>query len=90
MSKTCHFQKAQINGCYSIAASCLGALLLLLAAVDSYAFGPTGHRVVGRIAENHLTPTAKRAVKEIMGRESLAQAATWPDEILHCDREALG
>jgi hypothetical protein len=47
----------------------------------SQAFGPTGHRVVGRIAETHLSDAAARAVKELMGSESLAQAATWPDDI---------
>ncbi len=56
-------------------------LLLLFATADNYAFGPTGHRVVGRIAENHLTSQARRAVKQIMGSESLPEAATWPDEV---------
>lgn len=59
---------------------CLAAVLLFTA-VSAYSFGPTGHRVVGRIAENHLTPEAKKALTAIMGAESLARAATWPDDI---------
>lgn len=51
------------------------------AAVPVNAFGPTGHRVIGRIAENHLTPRAKRAVSELLGSETLAQVSTWADEI---------
>lgn len=45
------------------------------------AWGPTGHRVVGAIAENHLTGKAKRAVHRILGDGSLAVAATWMDEV---------
>lgn len=45
------------------------------------AWGPTGHRAVGRIAESHLAPETARAVACLMGAESLAEAATWPDEI---------
>ncbi len=47
----------------------------------SQAFGPTGHRVVGRVAETHLSGAAAAAVKELMGSETLPEAATWPDEI---------
>ena len=56
-------------------------LLLLLAARPALCWGPTGHRVVGRIAERHLSEAAARGVAAILGPESLAQAATWPDEI---------
>jgi len=45
------------------------------------AWGPTGHRVVGQIAENHLTPKAKKAVMELLGNESLAAVSIWMDEI---------
>jgi len=47
----------------------------------SFAWGPTGHRVVGLIAEQHLTPKARKAVQRILGRESLAMASTWMDEV---------
>lgn len=58
-------------------------LLLLspLAGAPAGAWGPNGHRVVGRIAENHLSAQARAAVRELMGPESLARAGTWADEI---------
>ena len=58
-------------------------LVALLLATPStvFAWGPTGHRVVGRIAMHHLTDEAARAVECILGPEGLDQVATWPDEI---------
>lgn len=47
----------------------------------AYGWGATGHRVVGKIAERHLSKRAAAAVKAILGRESLAEVATYPDEI---------
>ena len=41
----------------------------------------TGHRIVGQVAANHLTPAARKAVKKILGNESLAMASNWPDFI---------
>lgn len=57
------------------------ALLAVLAPPAAHAWGPTGHRIVGRIAERHLAPETARAVASLIGPESLAQASTWPDEI---------
>jgi len=57
------------------------ALALALPPASAFAWGPTGHRVVGRIAERHLSEAAARGVAAILGAESLVQAATWPDEI---------
>ncbi len=60
----------------------LGLLLASLAAPSpATAWGPNGHRAVGQVAENHLTPEARAALEELMGHESLARAGTWPDEI---------
>jgi hypothetical protein len=44
-------------------------------------WGSIGHRTVGLIAENHLTPKAKEAIKGLIGKESLADIANWADEI---------
>lgn len=46
-----------------------------------FAWGQTGHRVVGFIAEQHLNEKTKKALQEILGNESLAIASTWMDEI---------
>jgi hypothetical protein len=48
---------------------------------DVYGWGATGHRTVGQIAEWHLSKEATSEVKSLLGRESLAEAATYPDEI---------
>jgi len=55
--------------------------LLLLAPVTALGWGPTGHRIVGRIAANHLTPEAALAVAALIGPETLDQVSTWADEI---------
>ena len=55
--------------------------LLLLVAHPVFPWGANGHRVVGQIAQRHLSEEAARGVAAILGSESLAQAATWPDEI---------
>jgi hypothetical protein len=44
-------------------------------------WGVTGHRTIGKIAENHLSPNAKAAVKDLLGGESLADVSTWADEV---------
>lgn len=51
-----------------------------------YAWGPTGHRVIGQVAEWYLNRKAKKALQEIMGQESLAIASTWMDEVRSDDR----
>ncbi len=45
------------------------------------AWGPNGHRIVGQIAENHLTDAARAGIEELVGDASLAQISTWADEI---------
>ncbi len=62
----------------------LFALLLLCfwAAPSSNAWGPDGHWIVGRIAEDHLSPNvAKRLSLLFGGSISLAEVANWADEI---------
>ena len=53
--------------------------LLLLAPAPALAWGQNGHRVTGAIADAHLSPRARAAVKEILGTESVAESSTWPD-----------
>ena len=55
--------------------------LLLSAPSSLFAWGPNGHRIVGRIAMNHLTDEAARAIECLLGPEELDQVSTWPDEI---------
>ncbi len=48
---------------------------------SSMAWGKTGHRIVGQIAESYLNPKAKLAIKAILGNETLAMASNWADFI---------
>src|SRR5690348_15937454 len=45
------------------------------------AWGKTGHRVVAAIADTQLSGLARAHVKELLGVESLDEAATWPDDL---------
>lgn len=57
--------------------------LVLLVNLPSVAlaWGPGGHRIVGQIAEQHLTETAAEAIHDILGERTLADVSTWADEI---------
>jgi hypothetical protein len=57
------------------------SLLLFCFTISARAWGLTGHRVVGEVAESWLTPKAKAAIKAILGNESLAMASNWADFI---------
>ncbi|MDG3002228.1 S1/P1 nuclease [Paludisphaera mucosa] len=47
---------------------------------QAWAWGPIGHRVVGRFAEARLSPKAKAAVAALLEPgETLADASTWAD-----------
>ncbi|NMH59929.1 S1/P1 nuclease [Alteromonas ponticola] len=45
------------------------------------AWGQTGHRVTGAIAEHYLSAEAKAAITALLPNESLAEASTWADEM---------
>jgi hypothetical protein len=45
------------------------------------AWGPTGHRATGKIAEKHLTKKAKKRIDKLLNGESLAFVSTYGDEI---------
>ncbi len=54
---------------------------LLGVSVFLISWGVTGHRTIGRIAENHLSAQARAAVNELLGTASLADVSTWADEV---------
>lgn len=55
--------------------------LFIYAPLQSMAWGTTGHRICGQIAESYLTPKAKAAIHAILGDESIAIASNWADFI---------
>lgn len=56
-------------------------VLLLAATSQSSGWGPTGHRVTGRIADRYLSKKARITIQKILQGQSLAMAGTWMDEI---------
>ena len=56
-------------------------ILLMSPLQKTFAWGITGHRVVAEIAQHHLSTKAIAAIREIIGKESLAMWANWPDFI---------
>ena len=64
-------------------------LLALFFAASSVAFatpskafwGPTGHRVVGQIAEKYLSVKAKKAINKLLDGHGLAFVSTYADDI---------
>ena len=55
--------------------------MIVLLTTAALAWGPTGHRAVGLIAERHLDKKTAKALEQLMPTESLARASTWPDHI---------
>jgi hypothetical protein len=48
---------------------------------DVWAWGLTGHRIVGALAEKHLTPKARESVSQILQGYRLQDVSNWADEI---------
>jgi len=62
----------------------LAAVAVLVAGVyanEAQAWGQTGHRVTGEIAELYLNEDAKQAILAILDNETLAEASTYADEM---------
>lgn len=51
----------------------------LLLCTQAHGWGATGHRAAAKIAEGYLSTEARLSIEEILGRETLAEASTWPD-----------
>ena len=46
-----------------------------------FGWGNTGHRIVGKVAENYLTKNAKVQIKKLMGHHDLSRMSNWADHI---------
>ncbi|WP_375283179.1 S1/P1 nuclease [Marinicauda pacifica] len=53
--------------------------LVAIGTAPALAWGKTGHRVTGAIADDYLTAQARQAIEAILGVETLAEASTWAD-----------
>ncbi len=54
-------------------------ILLVSISLQTFAWGTTGHRVVGEIADSYLSRKTKRSIREILGNESVAMSSNWAD-----------
>jgi hypothetical protein len=59
----------------------LFAQLFVMLSVSVFAWGPTGHRATGLVAEKYLSKKAKKEMLRILGGQSLAMAGTWMDDV---------
>lgn len=59
----------------------VATLVALGSPATASAWGATGHRVTGAIAQPLLSEDARAAVVALLGPETLAEAATWADEM---------
>ncbi len=58
----------------------VAALLIATAHLD--AWGVQGHRLVGLLAANQLSSQARQNVQRLLGKQTLADIASWADEYL--------
>lgn len=56
-------------------------LLTVSFSYQSFPWGPTGHRIVGEIAQKEISPKVYGIIRLLLDDESLAQVSTWADEI---------
>lgn len=71
----------KIRKVVSVARAISVLVIVLHMPLNAGAWGMLGHRIVGQIAESHLSNKAKRGVRDILGNESLAMASNWADFI---------
>ncbi len=54
----------------------------VIVSISSFAWwGQNGHRIVGEIADSYLSNKARKAIREILGNESIAITSNWADFI---------
>lgn len=56
-------------------------LVLSLFSLNAFAWGPTGHRTVGQVAERFLDIDVQYKIFQLLDGQTLARVSTWPDEI---------
>ena len=64
-----------------VTVSVLALLVSLCASVELNAWGGQGHRLVGLIAAERLTPVAKQNVGWLLDGQTLADVSSWADTL---------
>ncbi|MBE9585544.1 S1/P1 nuclease [Mucilaginibacter sp. JRF] len=57
----------------------IAVLAIVYIPVQTMAWGQQGHRISGQIADSYLNAKARKAIKAILGDESIAMASNWAD-----------
>lgn len=57
------------------------SVLAMVASSNTWAWGKTGHRVTGKIAESYLSESAKQHINALFPNSSLAEISTLADEM---------
>ena len=55
--------------------------IMMVNITTAYGWGATGHDVVAAIAEQHLTPKAKRKINKLLDGKSIVYYSSWMDNI---------
>ncbi len=61
--------------------SLLFAVGMTITASSAHAWGQNGHRIIGELAEAHLTEQTRVAIQPLLEGDSLAEISTWADEM---------
>jgi len=69
---------------------CFAAIAIVMAAPSLGAWGAQGHRVVGLIAAERLTPIARQNVTWLLDGQTLAAVSTWADAIRSDQQQTYG
>ena len=64
-----------------VTVSVLALLVGLCASIELHAWGVQGHRLVGLIAAERLTPVAKQSVAWLLDGQTLADVSSWADTL---------
>ncbi|MEP0985875.1 S1/P1 nuclease [Ekhidna sp.] len=57
------------------------SIIAIILTFSSFGWGATGHRIVGLIAERHLTKKARKNIEQVLGYETLAEVSNYMDFI---------
>ena len=57
------------------------SVIMLLDATSAFGWGAKGHDIVAAIAEQHLTPRAKRKINKLLEGKSITYYSSWMDNI---------
>jgi hypothetical protein len=69
----------------------LPCLICLFLPALAHAWGPAGHRLVAELAQGQLDPAIAAQARRLIGGQSLADVATWADDLRHDESQrALG